>query len=430
MSEVNRIIEGLGSAFEEFKTANNERLVQIEKSGVADPLLTDKIEKLTSAMDAKQDALVEIQKRLEKAETASARHVRSGEAGDDMEAKAHKWAIGNAKRRGVQAEGDFGAAELSEYRKAFATYMRKGQMAEELHAKALSVGIDPDGGYTVEPDTSGRIVQKVFESSPMRQVASAQTIGTDALEGLFDLDEAGANFVGETAARSETDTPQLAKWRIPVHELYAFPFATQKVLDDSELDLEAWLAGKVSERFSRRENTAFVSGDGVGKPRGFLTYAAGTNLPGTIQQLSSGASGGFVAAPNGGDVLLDAIYGMKQTYRAGARWHMNRSVVAAVRKLKNSDGDYLWQPGLVMGQPSTLLGFPVLEFEDMPDLAANSLSIAFANMGEAYQIVDRQGIRVLRDPYTSKPFVGFYSVKRVGGDVINFEAIKLIKFAV
>ena len=428
MSEVNRIIEGLGSAFEEFKSANNERLSQIEKSGVADPLLTDKIEKLTAAMDAKQDALTEVQKRLEKAETAAARHPRSGASGDDMEAKARKWAIGNAKRRGVQADTDFGATEMAEYRKAFTTYMRKGQMAEELHAKALSVGIDPDGGYTVEPDTSGRIVQKVFETSPMRQVASAQTIGTDALEGLFDLDEAGANFVGETAGRPETDTPQLAKWRIPVHELYAFPFATQKVLDDSELDLESWLATKVSDRFARRENAAFVNGDGVGKPRGFLTYAAGTNLPGTIQQLGTGASGAFAAAPDGGDVLLNAIYSMKQTYRANARWHMNRSVVGAVRQLKDTDGRYLWQPGLVMGQPSTLLGFPVLEFEDMPDIAANSLSIAFANMAEAYQIVDRQGIRVLRDPYTSKPFVGFYSVKRVGGDVVNFEAIKLVKF--
>jgi HK97 family phage major capsid protein len=428
MNEVKQIIEGLGSAFEEFKSANNERLIQIEKNGHADPLLLDKVDKLTNAMNEKQDALAEIQKRLERAETVAARHQRSGPEGDDIEAKARKWAIGNAKRRGVQAEADFGAAELSEYRKAFTNYMRKGQMAEELHAKALSVGIDPDGGYTVEPDTSGRIVAKVFETSPMRQVASAQTIGTDALEGLFDLDEAGANFVGETAGRTETDTPQLAKWRIPVHELYAFPFATQKVLDDSELDLESWLATKVSERFARRENAAFVNGDGVGKPRGFLTYPAGTNLPGTIQQLPSGASGAFAAAPNGGDVLLDAIYGMKQTYRAGARWHMNRSVVAAVRKLKNTDGDYLWQPGLAAGQPSTLLGFPVLEFEDMPDLGANSLSIAFANMAEAYQIVDRQGIRVLRDPYTSKPFVGFYSVKRVGGDVINFEAIKLIKF--
>lgn len=428
MSDVNKMIDSLGRAFEEFKSANDARLAEIETKGHADPLLTEKVEKLSDAMNAKQAALDEVTKRLERAETASARRVRA-DGGDNLDAKAAKWAAGNAKRRGVQPEGDFGAAELAEYRKAFIAMMRRGDAAEAQHAKALSVGIDPDGGYTVEPDTSGRIVEKVYETSPMRQVAAVQTIGTDALEGLFDLDEAGANFVGETGGRPETDTPQLARWRIPVHELYAFPFATQKVLDDSELDLEAWLAGKVADRFARRENAAFVNGDGNGKPRGFLTYPAGTNLPGTIQQFNTGAAGAFDSDPDGGDVLLDAIYGLKQTYRAGARWHMNRSTVGEVRKLKDGDGRYLWQPGLAMGQPATLLGFPVLEFEDMPDIGSDSLSIAFANMGEAYQVVDRQGIRVLRDPYTSKPFIGFYSVKRVGGDVINFEAVKLIKFA-
>ena len=428
MSEVNQVIDGLGRAFEEFKSANDQRLSEIETKGVADPLLTEKVSKLSEAMDAKQEALAEITKRLEQAETTAARRNRGEASGNDLEAKAAKWAAGNAKRRGIQPEGDFGASELKAYREAFISYMRKGQMSEELHAKALSVGVDPDGGYTVEPDTSGRIVEKVYETSPMRQVAAAQTIGTDALEGLFDLDEASAAFVGESSGRPETDTPQLARYRIPVHELYAFPFATQKVLDDSELDLEAWLAGKVADRFARRENEAFVNGDGVGKPRGFLTYADGTNLPGTIDQYPTGAAGAFASDPDGGDVLLDTIYGMKQVYRAGARWHMNRSVVAEVRKLKDGDGRYLWAPGLAAGMPATLLGYPVLEFEDMPDLGSDSLSIAFANMGEAYQIVDRQGIRVLRDPFTSKPFVGFYSVKRTGGDVINFEAIKLIKF--
>ena len=425
--QINEAVQGLGQAFEEFKTANDERIVAIQK-GMPDPLLEAKVAKISEAMDAKQTTIDALSKELETVAKASARRVSVTSDGVDLDEKAHNWATGVAKSRGLQTPEQFGAADLKEYRQAFQSFMRKGQSAEEMYTKALSVGVDPDGGYTVEPDTSGRIVQKIFETSPMRQVAAQQTIGTDALEGLFDLDEASANWVGETASRSETGTPQLAKWRIPTHEIYAFPFATQKVLDDSMINLESWLADKVSDKFSRTENAAFVSGDGNGKPRGFLTYGAGTSLPGTIQQLATGVSGNFATAPSGGDILLDAIYSMKQTYRSGARWHMNRSVVGAVRKLKNSDGDYLWAPGLAVGMPASLLGFPVLEFDDMPDLGANSLSIAFANMAEGYQIVDRQGIRVLRDPYTNKPYVGFYTVKRTGGDVLNFEAIKLVKF--
>lgn len=426
--QIQEAVEGLGRAFEQFKTANDERIVAIEK-GAPDPLLEENVAKLSSALDAKQARMDELSKELEQvAKTAARRVERFAADGEDLDAKAVQWAAGVAKSRGIAAPEQFGAAEMKEYRAAFQAFMRKGRSAEEMYTKALSVGVDADGGYTVDPDTNGRIVTKLFETSPMRQVAAQQTIGTDALEGLFDLDEATGTWVGETAARPETNTPKLAAWRIPTHELYAFPFATQKVLDDSMINLESWLAGKVADKFSRTENAAFVNGDGVGKPRGFLTYGAGTTLPGTIQQVPSGASGAFAAAPAGGDVLLTTIYAMKQGYRSGARWHMNRTVLSAVRKLKNSDGDYLWAPGLAVGQPASLSGFPVLEFDDMPDLGADSLSIAFANMGEAYQIVDRQGIRVLRDPYTNKPYVGFYTVKRVGGDVLNFEAIKLIKF--
>lgn len=426
--QIQEAVEGLGRAFEEFKKANDERIVAIEK-GAPDPLLEEKVAKISSDLDAKQARIDEVSKELESVAKAAARRPQNLDSnGDDLDAKAYQWAAGIAKSRGLQAPDQFGASDLNEYRKGFVAMMRKGQMAEEMFTKSLSVGTDPDGGYAVTPDTNGRIVTKIFETSPMRQVAGQQTIGTDALEGLFDLDEASANWVGETAARPETDTPVLAKWRIPTHELYAFPYATQKVLDDAMIDLESWLAAKVADKFARTENAAFVNGDGEGKPRGFLTYSAGTTIPGTIEQLATGASGAFASAPAGGDKLLDMIYSMKQVYRSGARWHMNRNVLSAVRKLKNSDGDYLWAPGLAVGQPATLLGYSILEFEDMPDLGADSLSVAFANMGEAYQIVDRQGIRVLRDPYTNKPYVGFYTVKRTGGAVLNFEAIKLLKF--
>jgi len=423
--EISKVIDTLGRDFEEFKKANDERIKQVEEKGQADPILVEKVDKLSNAI-GEMDALKE---RLERAETMAARRHKGTEGNSDADEKAADFAKMCAKARGVQPEGDFGPEELKEYRKAFVEVMRKGNRAEEMHAKALSVGVDPDGGYTVEPDTNGRIVEKVYETSPMRQVAAQQTIGTDALEGLYDLDEASAGWVGETAGRPETDTPQLGKWRIPVHEIYAFPFATQKLLDDSMVDMESWLSNKVSDRFARKENAAFVNGDGNGKPRGFLTYPDGTNLPGTIRRLKSGANGAFAAAPDGGDILLDAIYALKQVYRANARWHMNRNVVSEVRKLKDDEGRYLWQPGIAAGQPGQLLGYPVLEFEDMPDLETGSTSIAFANMNEAYQIVDRHGIRVLRDPYTNKPFVGFYTIKRVGGDVLNFEAINLIEFS-
>ena len=419
--EVKGVIDKLGPDFEEFKKTNDQRLEQIEKHGKADPLVEDKLERIGKSLD-------ETQKAAEEARTMAARRTAQPTESGDLDQKAAAFAKMCAQKRGIQPEQLDGKG-LKEYREAFKHYMRKGDMAEAQNQKALSVGIDPDGGYTVEPDTDGRIVQKIYETSPMRQVAAQQTIGTDALEGLYDLDEAAASWVGETAGRPETNTPKLAAWRIPVHELYAFPFATQKVLDDSMLDLEAWLESKVSDKFSRKENEAFVNGDGVGKPRGFLTYPDGTAIPGQIQQTESGEAGAFPTAPDGGDVLLNAIYSMKQGYRNGARWHMNRNVVSEVRKLKDGEGRYLWQPGIANAEPATLLGYPILEFEDMPDLADGSLSIAFANMSEAYQIVDRHGTRVLRDPYTNKPYVGFYTIRRVGGDVVNFEALKLIRFA-
>lgn len=420
--EIKTIVNELGSAFDEFKKANDERLAQIEKNGSADGLLTEKVEKLN-------DKLNELEAAKTNLETALARKSEvSDEHSADVEKSAKQFAAMVAKRRGIPADESFDGKALAEYKGAFLNWMRKGDHVSPEMQKTLSVGSDPDGGYLVDPDTTGRIVEKVFETSPMRQVASVQTIGTDALEGVFDLNEAASGWVSETGSRPETNTPELGKWRIPVEELYANPAATQKVLDDSMVNLEQWLAGKVADKLARTENAAFVNGDGIGKPRGFTTYSSGTTLPGTIQRFNTGVNGGFATDGTGGDVLIDTIYGTKQAYRNGARWFMNRTTTAAVRKIKDSDGMYLWQPGIAAGQPASILGFPVLEFEDMADPATDSLSIAFGNMGEAYQIVDRQGIRVLRDPYTNKPYVHFYTTRRTGGDVVNFEAIKLIEF--
>lgn len=426
MSEdVMKAVTEVKTAFEAFKEANDARLKEMEAKGAADPVTEEKLAKIEADLE-------KAQRVADEAALAAKRQSRvvTDEKGNavDLDAKAMEWAEQIARKRGDRAE-PFDAKGMAAYRGALRRYMQKGEQllgAEEM--KALSVGSDQDGGYVVTPDTSGRIVQRVYETSPMRAYASVQVISTDALEGLFDLDEAAGSWVAETAARPETSTPKLGQWRIPVHELSAFPFATQKLLDDASINMETWLADKVADKFARAEATAFVTGDGIGKPRGFLTYPNGTTLPGTIEQVPTGVSGGYAAAPNGGDVLIDALYSLKAQYRANATWFMNRATAKLTRKLKDSDGAYLWAPGIAAGQPATILGYPLAAFEDMPDPGASSLSVAVGDMRAAYQIVDRIGIRVLRDALTNKPFVGFYSTKRVGGDVVNFEALKLIRF--
>lgn len=320
-------------------------------------------------------------------------------------------------------------------REVLVKYLRRGEQrlttAErdilENHQKALSVDSDPDGGYLVTPQQSARIIEVVYETSPMRQVATVETISTDALEGLFDGDEAAAAWVAERGSRAETNTPQLGQWRIPTHELYANPRATQKLLDDSAVDIEAWLSRKVADKFARTENLAFVKGNGVGQPRGFTTYADGTTR-GTIERIPS-----LDAATIAAEGIINMVYSLKSAYRQGAVWVMNRATVGVIRTIRDESGgantgQFMWQPGFGT-QPPTLAGFPIIEFEDMDDIAGSAIVAGFGNFRQAYTIVDRLGIRVLRDPYSAKPHVEFYTTKRVGGDVLNFEAIKLMDIA-
>jgi HK97 family phage major capsid protein len=311
------------------------------------------------------------------------------------------------------------------YKEAFENYLRKGVEGNlcNLETKALSVASDPDGGYLVSPQISDMIIKTVFETSPMRQIANTEVISSDALEILEDRSEAAAGWTTESGAVSDSATPILAKKTIPVHELYAQPKATQKLIDDAAIDIEAWLADKISQIFSKKENTAFVSGDGVGKPRGILTYASGTSW-GQIEQITSGIDGKIVA-----DKLIEFYYSLKENYAVNASFLMNKETTNIVKKLKYN-GAYLWNPGLALGAPDTLMGIPVHQAADMPIPATDSLSIAIGDFKAAYQIVDRTGIRVLRDPFTDKPFVKFYTTKRVGGDVVNFDAIKILKLSV
>jgi len=426
--EIKSLLEAQGKAFEEFKSANDAMQAEIKKLGAADAITVDKVEKLSKALDEQGDRLKAAQKHAEEVEAKMNRSGLGHNGGPAMEAEQKA-----AASFGRQVGQDMSVEDFRDYKRGFDTYLRKGDATPAAERKALSVGSDPDGGYLVTPDTSGRIIAKLYETSPMRQLANVVTIGTDTYEGLIDNGEASAGWVGETATRTETTTPQLGKWLIPVAEMYAMPSATQKVLDDAVLDLESWLAMKVADKFARVENAAFVSGDGVAKPRGLLTYTMSTTADatrpwGAFQYIFTGTSGGFGTTTNGTDKLLDVIYSLKSGHRNNARWFMNRGTVGAVRKIKDGQGNYAWQPSTQIGQPATLLGFPVAEGEDMPAIGADSFSIAFGDFAETYQIVDRVGISVLRDPYTSKGSVLFYSRKRVGGGAIHFEALKFLKF--
>lgn len=412
------LVGQIKAAFEQFKEANDQRIKALEK-GKSDIVLDEKVDKINATITDLQGQLADV------AAKAAARGLGGGEGGSAIAKAAAQF----RKERGVDVSDE----DYSAYAQGLNVYMRRGGNTPASVMAAMSVGSDPDGGYSVTPDTSGRIVQRIYETSPMRQVASVVSIGTDRLEGFNDLGEGTAGWVGETAPRPATATPQLGKWEIPVHEMYAFPQATQKLLDDSMFDIEAWLADKTADKFIRTENAAFLNGDGVLKPRGLLTYptaatADASRAWGTFQHVLTGTDGTFGTTTNGTDKLIDLVYSVKAGSRANANFMMSRATIGAVRKIKDGQGNYAWQPSLSALSGGTILGFNVVEAEDMPAMGADSLSVAFGDFREAYQIVDRVGIRVLRDPLTNKPYVGFYTTKRVGGDAIHFEAVKFLKF--
>lgn len=415
------LVGQIKAAFEEFKATNDQRIKSLEK-GKADAVLDEKVEKINSHITDLQGQLAEV------ASKAAAMSLSGGGATEDEAAQARVFAR-HVKRDAVSVE------EYREYKAAQGKYIRTGNQGAMNVLAQMSVDSDPNGGYSVTPDMTGRIVERIYETSPMRQVASVVTIGTDALEGFNDLDEAGAEWVGERAARPDTGTPTLGKYSIPVHEIAAQPKATQKLLDDSAFDIEAWLAGKVADKFARAENLAFVNGDGIEKPRGLLTYntaaTADASRPwGTFEHINTGANGGWGTAPNGSDKLIDLVFAVKANFRNNAAWMMSRATVAGVRKLKDGDGTYLWQPNFEARQGGLLLGYPIVEAEDMPaTTGTGALAVAFGDFAQAYTIVDRVGIRILRDPFTDKPFIRFYTTKRVGGAAINFEAVKFLRFA-
>ncbi|MES2303021.1 MAG: phage major capsid protein [Pseudomonadota bacterium] len=308
-------------------------------------------------------------------------------------------------------------------------YLRYGR---ETELKSLSGAVATDGGYAVPQQIDEMIARRLVEISPIRSVANVVRTGTSGFRRLISAGGTASGWVSETGARPETASPKLAEIVPPTGELYANPSATQAMLDDAVFDLEGWLANEIATEFARAEGAAFISGTGTNQPKGFLAAtmsAAGdtTRAFGSLQFIGSGNAAGFDAAPEA--KLIDLVCQMKAPLRQGAVWVMNSATLAAVRKLKTADGAFLWQPGLVNGQPDRLLGYPVIEAEDMPDVAANQFPIAFGNFKAGYLIAERRQTTILRDPYTNKPYVQFYATRRVGGQVLDSDAIKLLKIA-
>ena len=309
-------------------------------------------------------------------------------------------------------------------------YLRRGST---LELKSIVGTIPADGGYAVPREIDALIARQLTEISPIRSIAQVVQTGSAGYRKLVTTGGTASGWVSETAARPETDTPEFAEIAPPSGELYANPAASQAMLDDAAFDLESWLASEIAMEFARAEGAAFVGGDGVNRPRGFLAAPVSalgdtTRAFGTVQYVGSGNATGFDGEPDA--KLIDLVHSLKAGHRQGASWVMNSATLAEVRKLKTSDGAFLWQPGLVEGQPDRLLGYPVVEAEDMPDIAANAFPIAFGNFRHGYLIAERTATQILRDPFTNKPFVHFYATKRIGGQVLDSAAIKLLKIEV
>tara|TARA_R110002124_G_scaffold107255_4_gene259594 strand:- start:479 stop:1651 length:1173 start_codon:yes stop_codon:yes gene_type:complete len=310
-----------------------------------------------------------------------------------------------------------------------ARYLRRGEQAG-VELKSFSGASGPEGGFAVPQEIDALIGATLKDISPIRSIATVVQTGTAGYRKLVTTGGTPSGWVSETAGRPGTDTPDFNEIAPPSGELYANPAASQAMLDDAAFDVEAWLADEIAREFARAEGAAFVSGSGVNQPRGFLNAAVtdendDVRAFGSLQYVPSGASGDFAGA----DVLVDLVHTLRPAYRQGASFVMNSATLAQIRKFKTADGAFLWQPSLASGQPATLLGYPVVEAEDMPDIAADSLAIAFGNFRAGYLIAERRATHILRDPFTNKPFVHFYATRRVGGQLMNSEAIKLMQFS-
>ena len=392
--EARAAMHELMAAFEAFKGANDARLAEIEKKASADMLLEEKVARIDAAVAGAQA-------RLDRVVSEARRPAMEGAVVAAPEAKA-----------------------------AWDAYLRGGAVSSLIETKAGLESGSGSGGLIAPAETERLVERRLMAASPMREIATVRTVASGVFRKPVSTDGVEAGWVAETAARPETEGANLSLLEFPSAELYASPAATQTLLDDAFMSLDEWLAGEIEDAFAAQETEAFVNGDGVNKPKGFLTYPTVANDDaewGEIGHVVTGAAGAFGEAPV--DRLIDLIYAPKAKYRANGRFVMNRRTASAIRKFRDADGNYVWSPATQPGATSSLLGYPVTEIEETPDIGADALAVAFGDFRRGYLIVDRAGLSVLRDPYCAKPYVLFYTTKRVGGGVQDFDAIKVLKFA-
>lgn len=399
----------IGEAFDEFMTsftafreANDERLKQVEKHIGGDVLISEKVERINRALDDQKQAL------------------------DHMVLKQARPSLSGQNASGY-------SANHIEHKHAFDTYVRRGDETtlRSLEAKAHSYGSGPDGGYLVPSELETEIGRRLSVLSPIRGISSVRQVSGAVLKKPFSVSGPAVGWVGETDARPQTASAKLAELQFSTMEIYAMPAATSSLLDDAAVDVEQWISAEVETAFAEQEGQAFVKGDGVNKPRGFLNYDSVSETLwqwGKLGHVATGTAGGLPAT-DPSDVLIELIYALKAGYRQNAHFVMNRKSQATLRKLKDKDGNYLWQPPATIGDKASFMGFGLVEAEDMPDIATDKTAIAFGDFARGYLVVDRVGIRILRDPYSAKPYVLFYTTKRVGGGIQDFDAIKLLKFS-
>ena len=393
VKDVEQVAQELQAKFDAFKEKNDKRLEAVEQE-------KGKLAGEVETLNSKLSELDELKSALEE------------------ELKQVKRPAGGPQSKAA-----------SEHKTAFIGFMRKGKDdgLRELERKALQVGVDEDGGYAVPEELDRTILNLLKDEVVMRQEATTITVGGANYKKLVNLGGTASGWVGETDARPETDASKLGQIEPFMGEIYGNPQATQTMLDDAFFNVEDWINSELAIEFAEQEEIAFTSGNGTKKPKGFLAYASTldpdkTRAFGTLQHILSGAAAGVTA-----DAIIKLVYTLRKVHRNGAKFMMNNNSLFAIRILKDSEGNYLWRPGLELGQPSSLAGYGVAENEQMPDIAADAKAIAFGNFKRGYTIVDRIGTRILRDPYTKKPFVGFYTTKRTGGMLVDSQAIKLLQ---
>ena len=403
-SDVAAAFDDFRRTFEAFRAENDLRLGEIDRRMSADVVTTEKVDRINRALDEQKQAL------------------------DQLVLRGRRPQLGGA--------GALASPAATEHKAAFDAYVRSGDeeglRTFERKALAVSTNSGADGGYTVPDETEREIGRRLTAASPIRAIAGVRQISGNVYKKPFATTGFATGWAGETDSRSQSTTPTLAELEFPAMELYAMPAATATLLDDSAVNIDEWIAGEVEQAFATQEGTAFVTGDGDKKPKGFVTFydkvAEGSWAWGKIGYVATGVSAGFAEDGAAYDNLIDLIYTLKAPYRQNAHFVLNRKTLGAIRKLKDADDNYIWQPAASAGAPSSILGFPVAESEDMANIGANSYSVAFGDFRHGYLIVDRIGVRVLRDPYSAKPYILFYTTKRVGGGVQDFDAIKLLKF--